>query len=109
MTNYTKILRKCRHSSKNPHSPFPRPARREQTISKSIPLPSPQKTFAKSPPLRYNPRDQAAKAAAENLEELAQKLTEDQDQSESDEDRYLGGAVKFRVKSMGKRPLSRIS
>ncbi|WP_300605876.1 BRCT domain-containing protein [uncultured Oscillibacter sp.] len=34
------------------------------------------------------PRDQAAKAAAENLEELAQKLTEDQDQSESDEDRY---------------------
>ena len=34
------------------------------------------------------PPDQAAKAAAENLEELAQKLTEDQDQSESDEDRY---------------------
>ena len=34
------------------------------------------------------PRDQAAKAAAENLEELVQKLTEDQDQSESDEDRY---------------------
>ena len=34
------------------------------------------------------PRDQAAKAAAENLEELARKLTEDQDQSKSDEDRY---------------------
>ena len=34
------------------------------------------------------PRDQAAKAVEEMLEELAQKLTEDQDQSESDEDRY---------------------